>query len=372
MESFHWNNCFNTGVAQVDDQHHHLVDVINRFGALLTSDAGVSSAHIESVFGELADYAIYHFREEEGLMVNAGIDQRHLAIHRQAHASFLEEVTRMHSGMTAGTTDAAKFLLRFLTHWLAYHILGQDQVMAAQITAIRSGKTPKQAFEESERGHDPATDMLLHALNGLFHQVSDRNKELYQLNQTLESKVAERTRELSAANQRLEDMAMTDILTGLPNRRHALRSFEREWALATTDNSALACMMIDADGFKQINDTRGHDAGDAVLRELARALAYAVRTDDVVCRLGGDEFFIICPRTPLSGALKFAEELRSQIAALHVPAGEWRGSISVGVAARTPEVISLDALMKAADDGVYAAKRAGRNCVRSVQPDAAG
>lgn len=364
--SFQWNDRYVTGVGEVDDQHRTLVDLINRLGALLTGADGASAADVETVFGQLADYAVYHFREEEGLMHAAGIDARHVGQHREAHASFLDEVTRMHDGLLDGNQDAARLLLRFLTHWLAYHILGQDQVMARQMRAVASGATAEDAFLAAEKDHDPATEALLGALNGLFRQVSDRNRELVALNQTLEARVADRTRELSEANRRLEEMAMTDMLTGLPNRRQAMRRLEREW----TEGGTLSCLMIDADGFKQINDTQGHDAGDVVLRELARAMAHEARTDDVVCRLGGDEFLVICPGTPLAGALTFAAHLHAAVARLRVAAGkgEWRGSISVGVAARMPAMGSPDLLLKAADDGVYAAKAAGRNCVRSTQP----
>lgn len=363
--SFSWNERYVTGIGEVDDQHRTLVDLINRLGALLTGSAGASAADIETLFGQLADYAVYHFREEEGLMHAAGIDVRHVALHCEAHASFLDEVTRMHDGLLDGNPDAARLLLRFLTHWLAYHIFGQDQVMARQMRAVAAGATAEEAFLATEKDHDPATEALLGALNGLFRQVSDRNRELVALNQTLETRVAERTRELSEANRRLEEMAMTDMLTGLPNRRQAMRRLEREWA----EGGALSCLMIDADGFKQINDTQGHDAGDAVLRELARTMAHEARTDDVVCRLGGDEFLVICPTTPLAGALTFAAHLHAAVAQLRVAAGkgEWRGSISVGVAARTAAMESPDFLLKAADDGVYAAKAAGRNCVRSTQ-----
>jgi hemerythrin len=127
-------------------------------------------------------------------------------------------------------------------------------------------------------------------------------------------------------------------------------------------------MMIDADGFKPINDTFGHDAGDVVLRELAQALRDGVRTDDVVCRLGGDEFFILCPRTALADGLNVAEKLRGDIASLRVPAGTgtWHGSISVGVA-ENDDLECPEILLKVADDGVYAAKRGGRNRVATVQ-----
>jgi hemerythrin len=177
--------------------------------------------------------------------------------------------------------------------------------------------------------------------------------------------LTEKTQALADANQQLDDIANTDVLTDLPNRRHAMRSFQRAWLEAASSNTALACMMIDADGFKQINDTQGHDAGDRVLQALSMQLRNAVRTDDLVCRLGGDEFLIICAATPMDGALQLAEKIRSDVAALRVNAGagEWRGSVSIGVAVRTAEMSSMEDLLKTADLGVYAAKRNGRNCV---------
>ncbi len=361
MESFHWDEHFVTGLAEVDKQHHHLVDVINQFGELLMQSEGVAFDDIERVFGELAAYAKYHFTEEESLMVQAGIDLRHLEHHRQEHARFLQEVTQLHAGVSPENPGKAKPLLNFLIYWLAYHILGSDQSMAKQITLIRSGQGAADAYLAEEHMKEGAVEPLLYALNGLFQQVSERNLELLQLNQTLEARVVERTLELANANRQLEEIALTDVLTGLPNRRHAMQRLAQAWEGTAT----LACMMIDADGFKQINDNYGHDAGDEVLRQLSRNLLYSVRTDDVVCRLGGDEFLVICPHTPLDGAMQLAQKLRSAVAALRVPAGhgEWRGSISIGVSVRNAGMDKIEELIKAADDGVYAAKKNGRNCV---------
>lgn len=396
MESFHWDQHFVTGLDEVDRQHHHLVDLINSFGELLTLPGGVTYADIEAVFKELAAYAQYHFTEEEAQMEREGVDPRHREYHCQEHAGFMEEVARMHAGVSPANLDAAGPLLKFLVYWLAYHILGSDQHMARQIAAIHAGQSAADAYLAEERMKEGAVEPLLHALTGLFQQVSERNRELLQLNQTLETKVTERTHalsdanreltglvrkleaeqeesrrlssELAIANKHLEDIALTDALTGLPNRRHAIRRLERAWTESGLDGTPLSCMMVDADGFKQINDTYGHDAGDEVLRQLARALRHAVRTDDVVCRLGGDEFLIICPRTPLDGAMHFAELTRRAIAELRVPAGggEWHGSISVGVAVRNAGMRGPDDLIKAADDAVYLAKRNGRNCVATL------
>ena len=369
MDAFQWNSCFITGLTEVDEQHRRLVELINRFGVLIMRQEGVSSSELERVFSELGDYARYHFADEEALMAAMHLDPRYVKQHRESHAGFLNEVTHLHEGISASNLNAAKPLLQFLTHWLAYHILGTDQFMSKQIAAIQSGSRPEDAYLDHASTKDPATDALLTALNGLFHQVSERNHELVQLNKTLEARVEERTRALTEANQRLDDIANTDTLTGLPNRRHAMRSFAIEWETSVRVGSSLSCMMIDADGFKVINDTHGHDAGDVVLRSLSKQLLHAVRNDDVVCRLGGDEFLIICAGTPLDSAIKLAEAVREEVAALRVPTGtgEWIGSISVGVASRTTEMAGLEELMKAADLGVYLAKGNGRNCVATSQ-----
>ncbi len=365
MESFHWGKHFETAIASVDEQHHGLVDLINEFGELLIQPGAVSGAAIEDLFNRLATYAQYHFEEEEALMQEAGLDPHHVQSHVLAHTRFVRDVTLLHDGV-AQRPQAAHELLKFLTYWLAYHILGSDQDMAKQIRAIGSGQTPEAAYRSNEIIQSGATEPLLVALNGLFQQVSERNRELMELNRTLEEKVTERTLSLSQANQRLEQIALTDVLTGLPNRRHAMAWLEHVWVEAEKDDSPLSCVMIDADGFKQVNDRYGHEAGDEVLRQLARQLRYCVRTDDTVCRLGGDEFLIICPGTDLDGALLAAEAVRRDIAQMRVSVtdgGQWVGSVSMGVAARVPAMKTFDAIIKLADDGLYIAKRRGRNCV---------
>ncbi len=367
MESFHWNQNFVTGLPEVDAQHKKLVDITNQFGELLTEDK-VALSDVENIFIQLSDYTQYHFQEEEALMLKAGIDERHTDAHFKAHNSFLDEVRIIHSDINEDKLDSAKHLLDFLIHWLAYHILGSDQNMARQIRAIESGTTPAQAFEEEERRVNSATEPLLKALKELFEKVSQRNKELILLNQSLEEKVALRTKELSEANQHLEELSLTDVLTGLPNRRHAIRSLSRLWEESTEARSPLVCIMIDADYFKAVNDTYGHDAGDVVLVEVSTTLQNAFRNDDIVCRLGGDEFFAICPNTDLEGGMRIAEKVRLAISELRVPTGgvPWHGSISVGVAARSDDFPDYEALIKAADKGVYLAKEAGKNNVKTI------
>ncbi len=367
MESFIWNSNFVTGLSIVDEQHHNLVDLINKLGNLLSQNELISE-DIESVYTELAKYAQHHFREEEELMADHGIDQRHFSKHNREHGNFLKDVSSMHAGISPENIDAAKPLLKFLVAWLAYHILCTDQNMARQIVSIQSGMKADKAYDQEEKEQDSKTEPLLASLNSLFEQVSLRNLELVKLNQKLESEVEKRTRELTRANLRLEEIAVTDVLTGLPNRRYCMQQLELHWNISS-EKTRLAGMMIDVDGFKEINDTYGHDAGDVVLKELSHTLSHSMRTDDIVCRLGGDEFFIICPNTSLDGAMYIAEALCTTIRELHVDLGEggWHGSISVGVGVRSPEMGKFDELLKVADNGLYLAKKSGKNCVKSTQ-----
>lgn len=367
MESFHWDKHFVTGLPEIDQQHHQLVDIINVFGSLLAKNS-LESDDLEQTFKKLAEYARYHFQEEERLMGEIGVDRRLLDAQIEAHQNFFHEVAAMHAAISNHHPEGASQLLDFLIHWLAYHILGADQNMARQIKAIQAGASPSECYEKEDVAGVNATGPLLGALNNLFQQVSARNKELVQLNRSLEVKVKERTKALSEANLHLEELALTDVLTGLPNRRHAMRRLAELWDESGQKKTPLVCMMIDADDFKAINDTYGHDAGDLVLGELAKTLSHSFRNDDIVCRLGGDEFLVICPNTDLAGALHVAELAGTAVAKRHVPAGKgvWQGSISIGVAARTPETKSFEELITVADRAVYIAKHDGKNCVRTT------
>lgn len=369
MDAFQWDTCFVTGVAIVDEQHHKLVDIMNRFGAIVMKTGDSNRAELDLALGEVADYASYHFRDEAAMMHAANIDERHIKHHCTEHARFLEDVTRMRAEAFYGSQEEALRLLTYLTNWLAYHILGTDQTMARLVAATKQGLSQHEAYLAAHRGRDPATAILLQSITTLFNQVTEVNRDLLDLNQSLETRIADRTSELEILNQQLETTAMTDVLTGLPNRRHALQCFSQLWQQSSEKGTPLACMMIDADGFKAINDSYGHEVGDEVLRQLARCLRTAVRNDDVVCRLGGDEFLILCDDTTLTGATTLAEKLRREVSSLRLMAGTgvWNGSVSVGVAERTKSTEGFADLLRLADNAVYLAKRDGRNCIATVQ-----
>ena len=178
--------------------------------------------------------------------------------------------------------------------------------------------------------------------------------------------------ELSISNRRLTEAAMTDALTGLPNRRYAIDRMEMEWAACVRHGRPLSVMVVDLDDFKDVNDLHGHDVGDMVLRQLGDALRKVLRAQDVVCRMGGDEFLVICPDSELLQAISCAERLRLAANELLVETGGpgLKVSVSVGVATRDASIASMAELVKLADRAAFLAKGRGRNCV--VAPQARG
>jgi two-component system cell cycle response regulator len=163
------------------------------------------------------------------------------------------------------------------------------------------------------------------------------------------------------------ELAVTDPLTGLHNRRYMEGQLEALVNRAERDGAPVSALMIDLDHFKQINDSFGHDAGDEVLRVFAVRLASNVRAMDLPCRYGGEEFMVIMPDTTLADAHKIAERIRRHVAGSPFKVGGGADvldvTISVGVAATMGRGDTAAALLKRADNAVYEAKAAGRNVV---------
>ena len=163
------------------------------------------------------------------------------------------------------------------------------------------------------------------------------------------------------------EMAVTDALTGLHNRRYMAGQLDPLVAHANRGGAPAAVLVLDIDHFKRINDTFGHDAGDEVLTEFAVRLATNVRAVDLPCRFGGEEFVVVMPDTRVADASVIADRIRAQVAgtAFSVMGGRESLSvtISIGVAATTGDHDSTDALLKRADEALYEAKQTGRNRV---------
>ncbi|MCP3920772.1 MAG: diguanylate cyclase [bacterium] len=171
--------------------------------------------------------------------------------------------------------------------------------------------------------------------------------------------------ELGIMTRKLRAAAMTDALTELPNRRYAMKRLKQEWDNSQRTGRPLSVVVGDIDFFKRINDRFGHDAGDAVLREIAHVMRSKSRSGDVLCRVGGEEFLSINISCDVEMASQGAERLRSAIEEYEVTYSGFTGNISMsfGVAQRVEGMASLDDLIKCADQALYEAKDGGRNKV---------
>ncbi|MBV8516392.1 MAG: diguanylate cyclase [Acidobacteria bacterium] len=193
--------------------------------------------------------------------------------------------------------------------------------------------------------------------------IQIRTRTLRRNARVLQQRVEEQTVLLRRANERLEALSLVDDLTGVANRRFFDRALLDEWKRAERRGDPLSLIMVDLDHFKDVNDSRGHAAGDECLRRVAQHIGGIVRgSGDVVARWGGEEFVILLPGADVSTASAIAERLRAGIAA------SCEVTASFGVAARSA-ADDPSSLIDRADRALYAAKRDGRNVVRSDEGD---
>lgn len=204
-------------------------------------------------------------------------------------------------------------------------------------------------------------------VNDYLHRPVDRMELRARVNTQIKRK--RYTDRLRTNVARSMEMAVTDPLTGLYNRRHMDNQLEIQLANADARGSPLSILTLDVDFFKPINDTHGHDVGDRVLKELARRLKEQVRTIDLCCRIGGEEFLIVLPGTQIQVGFTVAERLRRIIASVPFDVGASSGplaiTVSIGVAGYESTGDTSEIILKRADDALYKAKRSGRNRVVS-------
>jgi diguanylate cyclase len=226
----------------------------------------------------------------------------------------------------------------------------------------------------AELGEETGLDKIRNVLTGL----ADETQRVIEQNQSLELQLVRSSGEISELRRNLaivQHEAMTDGLTGIPNRKYfdaQLRASAKE---ATLSGESLCVMLIDIDRFKSFNDSWGHQLGDQVLRLVAKTLTDCVKGRDVTARFGGEEFAILLERTELEGALMVAEQIRIAMMRRKVVrkgSGDDLGSITVSIGIglyRADE--DVEELLSRADAALYSAKRAGRNKVVSERDIAA-
>jgi diguanylate cyclase (GGDEF)-like protein len=176
-----------------------------------------------------------------------------------------------------------------------------------------------------------------------------------------EEEIAQYQTKLEAANAALQNLSLTDDLTQLKNRRAFRERLEGDYRLAMRHQLPLSLALIDVDRFKHYNDTHGHPAGDAVLREVARIIERTARSTDCVARYGGEEFIVLLPNTAEGGARTIGEKIRKAVEEMH--GHEEALTISVGVSTLQSSGQTLPQLLESTDQALYQAKLNGRNRV---------
>ena len=220
-------------------------------------------------------------------------------------------------------------------------------------------------LEAVEMGAD---DYLIKPLNPL--ELQARVMSMLRL-KTLQDELMRTNQRLKNMNEHLQDLSTTDPLLGIYNRLFFNKRIDYEFQRANRYQKSLTLLMLDLDHFKNVNDTYGHPFGDMVLQKVSGLLLTSVRQVDIVARYGGEEFVVALPETNIEQAMIVAERIRTAVESAVTKDGDTsvKVTISTGMAVCPDESIdSVDGLLKLADDALYEAKKAGRNCIRVFKP----
>lgn len=337
-------------IAQIAENHADLEAKEKEAFGFTHADAGAALARKWRLPAQIIEPIRFHHRPDDA-------DDAHQCLVRAVALSFL-----IASALTAADpTDALATVAESSLAWFGMKQSGVDE-MVAQI-AREAGELS--SLFRVNIGKPADVDSIL-------AEARERSME-HQIKTQIEAEA------LRQSNQQLARQAVTDGLTGLANRKRFDSVLIHEMQQADATGGCVGLIFIDADRFKNVNDTYGHQVGDAVLMEFAHRLQEIVGDDGLVARYGGEEFAIIVPHGDRKRTTTIAERIRRNVEASPVEVGHLDCGVqavsvtaSFGVAAREPASAAVfstgELLIQAADKAVYRAKRDGRNCVRVYRP----
>jgi diguanylate cyclase (GGDEF)-like protein/hemerythrin-like metal-binding protein len=361
IDIFPWNDNFKTGLTLIDDQHRVLVSLLNNLASHVAFRSEMFS--LAEVFDALTDYTIYHFKSEEAIWAKVFADDHSMVEHLAVHEHFIQTLTALKEARKNTPSDrVAHDALEFLTRWLASHILEKDRFMAYTVLAMQEGLALEEAKVKAHQQMKGATRTLIDIIMSLYSVLSSNTLQLMRkLDEHQKMEEAYRKQ-----RRRMQHLTRFDALTGLPNRVLLTEKVQEAMDLFEHSRNFLAIIYLDLDGFKVINDTYGHEVGDHALIIMAERIQRIVRERDIVSCLGGDDFIVVIRDIPdfdacipwLASFLTAAEE--------SIPLNDGRTlnlSASMGVTFYPQnEEITPDQLFRQADQALYQAKQAGKNC----------
>lgn len=306
-----------------------------------------------------AEYGYLVLLDNDNLVFRVGLDKdgNHLEEpQEQISRTIFDEV--ISSGKAAITADAMSSVDSSSVKELQIR-----SVMCAPL--VSRGKVLGAIYVENRSGSNLFENDDLTMLE-YFAAQSAVSIENVMHNDELETRVAMRTAELAQANTRLHDLAITDSLTGLFNRRYFFELAGKELARARRSQQSFSVVLLDLDNFKQINDQYGHLVGDQALQAVAKRIRDCIREIDILGRYGGEEFVMLMPDTDLTSAIQMAERVCLGMNSDPIKINEHSISMAASLGVATLEVgqdITIDSLLDQADQALYTAKREGRNRV---------
>ncbi|RXJ82844.1 GGDEF domain-containing protein [Arcobacter cloacae] len=359
FEIFPWNNNFETGIDEIDEQHKKLIELLNNLANLLTQE---ENFQIETAFSELAKYAEYHFKSEEAVWKKYLKDSDLVVAHEKSHDSFLPKVLEIRNKCD-NLQDTIEEIVLFLIRWLAFHIIDEDKRLSLIIHSIKDGKNINEAKYISDELMGGSMKIMVETILSMYDNLSLKAIELIK-----EKKARLRAeKELKSINIKLHKLSITDQLTGLYNRRYFEEIFNRELQKSKRAKTYINVILFDIDYFKKLNDTYGHDVGDSALKKVSTCLKKNIkRGTDYIFRVGGEEFAIIVTNEDIENLINVTKILQREIKKLaiineHSTVSKYL-TISGGIVSLIPSLEdTIDSIMKKADEKLYEAKEQGRD-----------
>ncbi|APW66171.1 hypothetical protein LPB137_10035 [Poseidonibacter parvus] len=361
FEVFPWNKNFELGIKRIDSEHKQIVKLLNILATTLTHP---EENDITNILKKLTEYSNYHFESEQKFWALHIKDETLIHKHKQTHESFLPEVYKIqeeHKNKPLYITVEA--IITFLIRWITFHIIEEDKGLCLIIYALKKGYTLEEAKVISQEEMDGTNKVLIETILTMYEGLSSRAILLMrESNARIKAE-----KELKRANKKLEELAITDQLTKVYNRRHFENVFSYELKRATRAKSLFSIVSIDIDYFKQLNDTYGHQSGDAALISIGKCLnEICKRFGDFAFRIGGEEFAIIITDSKDESAIKLSNKLQEKLKKLEIANKNSDISnymtISIGIVSLIPSTKdNIDSIMKSVDKKLYLAKEQGRN-----------